>query len=345
MSATRTPRPHRDVADRVRFFLDAAGLSREAFVHAVDGAIGARSLYSILNGSRRPSRALAVLIERTWGFRADFLLDGEGEVWTDAQPLGPGVVALELSPAESAVIKFMRDSVENARTIVAELEQARAWSSLFARTLALTRELDACGSSQAEADRRMYPLLAKVVYDDCRFMGSLYEQLVVLLHRRRIRKLSDDFLVHFLDELPRNVLPTERHGELRALLRPVLQHRNAQLDRIQASIDGIHTTVENLASLGSLADRLRARRDDPPVERRLQAALAGLGPGPLQLEVQSLLGEVASDPDPGAAYWLRLQRLLRHLLSELDQDVPVVPALSVEDLDARYESLLDPLTA
>src|SRR5262249_26771208 len=71
-----------DVAVRFRYFLEQASLTREEFVAATDGAITARSLYAVLSGARRPSRALAVLIERTWGFRADFLLHGTGEMWS-----------------------------------------------------------------------------------------------------------------------------------------------------------------------------------------------------------------------------------------------------------------------
>src|SRR5688572_12402740 len=58
-------------AERFRYFLHTRGLSREAFVAGVDGAVAEKTLYALLDGSRRPSRALAVLIERTWGFRAD----------------------------------------------------------------------------------------------------------------------------------------------------------------------------------------------------------------------------------------------------------------------------------
>jgi hypothetical protein len=124
--------PHLDVADRFRTLLEGTGLTREGFVAALDGAVSARSLYAVLCGARRPSRSLALLIERTWGFRASYLLDGESPAWTRAESIGPGVVAVELSQAESAVIKFMRTSVENSRTLLAELDHAacgRACSS------------------------------------------------------------------------------------------------------------------------------------------------------------------------------------------------------------------------
>jgi hypothetical protein len=339
-------RPHRDVADRLRTLLDSVGLSRGEFVEAVGGAIGARSLYSVLNGTRRPSRALAVLIERTWGFRSEYLLTGRGEAWTEPQAIGPGVVALELSAVENAVIKFMRTSVENARTMKSALEQAQAWSRLFGRSLALIRELDVLGNSDSDQDRRIYPLLVKIVYEDCRFMAGQYEQLITLCHRRRVHKLSDDFLGHFVGDVARGPLPPDQQEALGAMLRPVVELRRRKLQAIERAIDHVLANVDNVCRLDSLVRWLRARCDDGSARRRLDAVgrLTALT-GPLSQEIQALLDQMASEADPAATYWRRLQKLLRDLLKEIDQDIPTVEIVTVEELRARHEALLDPLTA
>src|SRR5213076_2843427 len=140
---------------RFRYFLRARGLSREDFVAAVDGAITAKSLFSVMSGARRPSRALAVLMERTWGFRAEFLLEGRGPMWRAAPARSGGS---GLAPQEEAVVAFMRRSVENARTMERELARAESWERLFARAMALIEELEACAASSDAGDRAIYPL-------------------------------------------------------------------------------------------------------------------------------------------------------------------------------------------
>lgn len=342
----RSGRPHRDVADRLRFFLNSVGLSPEQFVSAIDGAIARRSLYSVLSGARRPSRALAVLIERTWGLRAEYLLAGRGEPWTPAQSLGPGMVALELSEDEASVISFMRRSAENARTLVAELEQARAWSRLFASSLELVRELDACGASESPEDRRIYPFLVKIVYQHCRFMADQYEQLVTLMHRRRVSKLSDGYLQRFLDELPREALPREEQEALRGALTPVFERRRRKLQALEQSIARVHATIDNLCSLGSFAERARMHYRQPRIQHRMEALgrLSRLAEGRLQDELRALLNAIEADADPSASYSRRLRRLLRDVAESAEQDFPVVETQSVEKLREYYDALLDPLT-
>ena len=340
--------PHRDVADRFRFFLDTVGLSREGFIAAVDGAIGARSLYSVLSGARRPSRALAVLIERTWGLRADYLLAGRGEMWTRASELGAGVVAIGLSTAEGEVIEFMRRSTEDARAVMAELEQIQNWSRLFSRVIELVRELDACGSSHDPADIRVYPLLAKVVYEDCSLMARQYGQFVGLLHERRFHKLRDGFFLHFLERLPRGTMPPQEYEALRTTLKSVLKQRHERLRKLEKAIDEARETIENLCNTGSLVQRAKAHcASDPRIGRRHAAArrLAEMADGALHRELQELLGELAEECDPSTTYSSRLLRLLRDLLSELEQPVPSIETYSAEDLEMRYEALMEPLTA
>src|SRR5262249_28507501 len=176
------PNPHAAVAERFRYFLEATELSREDFVAKVGGAITPRSLFSILSGARQPSRALALLVEKTWGYRADFLLEGKGEMWTS-----PSRGQASLSPLEQEGLAFMRRSVENAGEMQRALDNARIWERLFARTLGMLRELEACAAS--EEQRVLYPAFAKLVYEDSRFLADKFEQLLALLHRRRVHRL------------------------------------------------------------------------------------------------------------------------------------------------------------
>ena len=79
---------HQAVARRFAELLEHLEMDRAQFVAALDDAVSERSLYSILNGHRRPSRSLAVLIERSWGFRAEYLLHGQGPTWAVAAETG-----------------------------------------------------------------------------------------------------------------------------------------------------------------------------------------------------------------------------------------------------------------
>jgi hypothetical protein len=340
------------VAERFRYFLEAQGLDRKSFVERVDGAVTAKTLFSVLSGARRPSRALAVLIERTWGFRAAFLLDGRGPMWRQVE--GEATTTGEaLSPAERAVVAFMRRSVENARTLSRECERAELWERLFARTLALIAELDACARSDDTGDRAVYPLFVKLVYEECQFAAARYAQLGALHIRRRVHKLTDQYLARYLDELARPMLSPEEHAELQRTLAPVLARRRRGLSAIDESIAALTTTLRNLEGLGSPRALLEAtaqtRRggDERAHLARLEALVRALPPESLPArQRRALLATVAQaqralPPAPSLAE--RLQRLARDLLAGLGVDV-AVESQSVEELRALHHATVAPLT-
>jgi hypothetical protein len=341
-------RPHQEVASRFRYFLLSVGLARDEFVAATGRAIDSRSLFPILSGTRRPSRALAMLIERTWGFRADYLLEGEGEMWVRSEPaLGEGR-GDGLSRPEATVLGFMRSSVNHARALESQLDQVGAYSRLFERLLEISRELDACGRSGSESDLLSYPLFAKLVYQDCIFMAEKYEQLATLLHRRRVHLLTDHFIRHFVAGVPREILsPAEIH-KLDAMLRPVVEHRREALRVLEDSIRALRATIEQLCGLGSLGELVRSRcgrsllqRQHELVERLVESA-----PAALRGEARGLVSGLRSEADPTALYWKRLQYLLRDLLEGIDEPRPAaMEAQGPEELRARYDALLEPLTA
>lgn len=342
--------PHRDVADRFRYFLHAAELTREAFIDRIDGAITAASLFSILNGSRRPSRPLAALIERTWGFRADFLLHGDGGMWLASGPAAPEATsaplprAEALSPREQEVIAFMRASVENARALESELTRARVWARLFGRTIDLLRQLDACGMSRSESDVRIYPLFVKLVYDECRTMAHEYEQLVSLLQERRVHKLVDGFLHHFVERVPREILTGEERNRLQAMLAPVVKHRRQRLQALERSLTAVNETIDNLCRLGSFEDLIERESSAAGRRRRLSGRLLEKVAAPDRDEVRKILSELEPETDSQVAYWARLQRLVRDLMGDITTETRTVEAQTTEQLRAKRLAAVDPLT-
>jgi len=348
------------VAERFRYFLEASGLSRASFVERVDGAITAKSLFSVLNGTRRPSRALAVLIERTWGFRAAFLLHGEGPLWRSA-PMsrdddkhtrsdGPATAGLlGLSPQEADVVGFMRRSIENARTLSRELARAQLWEKLFARTLSLIAELEACAHSDDPGDRAIYPLFVKLVYEEAQFAAARHAQLGALSVRRRVHRLTDRYLERYLDEVPRDLLTTDEHAALMRMLRPILARRKQAVRAIDESLAAVATTLENLSDLGSpralldAAARERRSARGRAAGERLGKLLAKLPARSLPKAVRKELAAVADGGAPPSLLEL-LQRLARDLLTGLEVEV-AVPSQSVEELRALHHATVAPLTA
>lgn len=181
----RARAPHAAVATRFRHFLEACALDRSQFVAGVDGAIDARTLYPILNGTRRPSRALAVLIERTWGFRADYLLDGIEPAWgtppaVDAvEPAGP------VTDFEGELLAFVRRSLDNVHSMRLDLERGLQWERLFARTERLLETLDATAG-----DDGSHAAAIGMVFDDCLRAAAVFERFTIAIQRRRALQLT-----------------------------------------------------------------------------------------------------------------------------------------------------------
>ncbi len=231
------------VAERFAYFLEVTRLDRESFVAAVDDAIGARSLYSVLSGQRRPSRALAVLIERTWGFRADFLLDGTGPMWAtttraDTSPDG-------LSASEREVIDFMRGSIENAKTIRIELEKARLWRHIFERTLVLLDGLERRRDDRGDDDRGDDDATALIglVLDDSHRSARIFERYVMAMHRRRTMRLTVLFLDRYLDPAGLKVGRTARRAvtDARREVSAAVRDTDTEIAVLRERLDAIAT--------------------------------------------------------------------------------------------------------
>lgn len=224
------------VGERFAYFLDASDLTRDTFVEAVDGAIGARSLYAVLSGQRRPSRSLAVLIERIWGFRADFLLDGSGPMWAS---IPAGVAESDgLSPAEREVVTFMRESVENAKSIRIELDKARLWRRVFDRTLTSLMTLE--GRRDHADDMASIAL----VLDDSQRSARAFERYIVALHRRRAMRLTELFVNHYAAEsrLPVSSIGAATLHDTRRLVGTSVEQLDDEIHTMRKRLEAIATT-------------------------------------------------------------------------------------------------------
>lgn len=335
--------PHLEVAERFRSFLSAVGLSRSEFAAAVDGAIEPQSLFSLMNGHRRPSRALAVLIERSWGFRADFLLDGTGEAWTKPAYASDHVGGAALSPDEAAVVDFLRASPQHAQDLEALLDQARAWDALLTRLQRLWDELEECAGSEDAQERSRLPLLAKLVLEDLRFAARQYEALSVLLHRQRVRRIADGLIERFFRQVPADLLSAEEALEVAERLRPGLERRREEARHAGLSLERIQRNIEEFCRLGGVAERVRERAGESSLaaKRELVARLAEHAPEPLREEAVAFVAELEQEDAPGVVFRRRLERVVRGL--RLDEGTAgVLPdAFGPDALATRYDALLD----
>ncbi len=338
--------PHEDVAQRFRQFLDAVGLSRTEFAKAVDGAIEARSLFSVLNGHRRPSRALAVLIERSWGFRAEFLLEGQGEAWTKPAYEAPSIGGAALAPGEAAVVDFMRTSADNARAMELQLEQAWAWWRGVQQLGRSTAPLEACETDASEADLQRYPLLLRLVVEQLRLLSERQEEVLRLQHRDRASQMLEDLLLRFGREIPSGLLNDAERARLEAVIEPTLSRVREQRAGLLESLDRTRTSLAALHEMGDLQERVAAGHG-PSLHSRhrdLLAQLAEQGPSELRDEAARLAADLERERDPTRALATRLLRVIDALHDELRESNPIVTdATSVEALQARYEGLLEPL--
>ena len=180
---------HTAVARRFAELLGNLELDRAQFVAAVDGAVSERSLYSILNGHRRPSRSLAVLIERTWGFRADYLLSGEGPAW--AASAG----ASERPSADLEAVQAVAGrSPEHARTLRRDLDDAVLWTELWQRTSRMLERLES-NATPPPLER------ARLAFNECLEVADRYGELAGLKYRRRVLHLVRAFMSRTLDSV------------------------------------------------------------------------------------------------------------------------------------------------
>jgi len=200
---------HPDVAERFRYLLESLGLDRAGFVAAVDGAVSEQTLYSLLNGHRRPSKALAVLVERTWGFRADYLLHGEGPTWLPARVRGGEA---QHTPDELAVLDVLSRSPQLARTLRRDLDDAVLWSDLWERTQSVLDELAALSKENPPGN---FGELAREAFTESIWLSDRFEELMTRKLRRRGVHLVSAFLAHCevcLGPDASNLLPETLHS-------------------------------------------------------------------------------------------------------------------------------------
>jgi hypothetical protein len=233
---------HPGVAERFRYLMESLGLDRAGFVRAVDGAVSEQTLYSLLNGHRRPSRALAVLIEKLWGFRAAYLLGGEGPVW--AAPMGPDDQR-DRSPDELAVLEVLSRSPELARTLRRDLDDAVLWSDLWQRTQEMLEELERLAR---EAPTATFAELAREAFVESVWLSDRFEELVTRKLRRRGVHLVYAFLRHC-----ENCLGEEAAALLPADLRSAAASREKQL---RAAEDALRQRLRHHADQPSLLESL-----------------------------------------------------------------------------------------
>jgi hypothetical protein len=331
---------HEGVAERFRYFLEARGLSREAFVAAVDGAVTAKTLYTLLDGTRRPSRALAVLIERTWGFRAEFLLAGEGAMWTRVRP-EQGGGSFTLGDGEARLIACMRRSLDNARELEECLERTELWEQLFSHVRVLLAELEVTSQSDDPTLRARYPAFVRLVYDECLLLAEQFARLTTLAHRRRVHRLVDRYLKRFVMQLGATQLGARQRRELSALLAPVDEQREQLLSALSDSMQALRLTLTRVSELGSPAALFGERERN--VRRHLQVAeqlrkLAETTDGASARTLHKLARELG--PSERDQLGRGLSRMLSGLLSELDGSIARETPLSVAELMERRRRVI-----
>lgn len=200
---------HTAVARRFAELLESLDLDRHGFVQAVDGAVTERSLYSILNGHRRPSRSLAVLIERTWGYRADYLLRGEDPAWRKADRSADTAFTAD----EAAILSALSGSPDIARTLRRDLDDSVLWTELWQRTGRMLQQLEQSDSAMLQpADR------ARVAFSECMAVADAFGELNTARYQRRLLHLVVSFISQVLDRMLAEQLDGVEGETFRSLL-------------------------------------------------------------------------------------------------------------------------------
>ena len=314
--------PHSDVAERFQRFLKEVDLDREGFAAAVDGAISPHSLFSVLNGHRRPSRALAVLVERSWGFRADFLLDGKGEMWTQPAYGSSLIGGAVLSPLEAAVVGFMRDSVDNARAMDEQLEIAATWSNLTSRLHRLADELVACGEGGSDGDLCAYPLVASLLFEAVRRAADEHRQLTSLLQQLRVEKLLDPIVDRCLREIPASFPDAATHEPLAEALAALARRRSQLRAGLEEAAAEARKHLREADEPGEVAGLARERAEQLRQRRSQFARLAKLASKQDEAEARALAAEFESTRSDGQLVAEWLERVVRELSREAQAATP-----------------------
>lgn len=235
-------------AERFRFFLSAVKVGREEFLERIDNAITKSSLLSILNGHRRPSRTLAVLIQTLWGFKADFLLTGEGSMWQQPEAADSDH---GLSHEEVEIISFMRSSVANAEEIRSVKRKSEIWTTLFARTQTILDQLEVLVQSKDFSQRGTYPVMVALALEDALDAAEYFGKYTSKFHEQRVLLLVERFVHRFAIELPRQILPHQDYKKSVDFIRPLLIKLKDERRSIHDSLKNCEQILENINNLDS----------------------------------------------------------------------------------------------
>ncbi len=273
---------HLPVARRFAELLESLELSRADFVAAVDGAVSERSLYSILNGHRRPSRSLAVLIERIWGFRADYLLNGQNPAWAVVETAGSSQTG---SDDERAVLAMLTGSPELARTLRRDLDDSVLWTKLWQRTnrmLEGIRQQEGQQEGQKEAERAALGPAdrTRIAFNECMSVADACGELANARYQRRTLHLVASFVARALEDLS-----ADAAGPEIATLKALLAEAESVRERLAEKEQAIRTQLTERANAPSpledlnglapeaVAGKLLASRiDEALVRYRLRAS-------------------------------------------------------------------------
>ena len=239
---------HQAVARRFAELLEHLEMDRAQFVAALDDAVSERSLYSILNGHRRPSRSLAVLIERSWGFRADYLLHGRGSAWAVAASEG---ATRTPSDDEIAVLDMLAGAPELARTLRRDLDDSVLWTNLWQRTNRMLEGVRAVveDSPLSPTDR------TRIAFNECMAVADAFAELAGTRYQRRTLHLVVSFIARALEDLPDEdpYLQADTLRQLRAEAESVRENLAEREQAIRARLTDRVDAPSPLSALDELA--------------------------------------------------------------------------------------------
>ena len=340
---------HHQVAERFRYFLTAKQLEKKQFLEGIDHAITTSSLFSILNGNRKPSRALAVLIERTWGFRAEFLLKGEGEMWS----LPASSQHSHLSEDEENIIQFMRQSVTNAREVSQSKEIRDLWNRVNNRRLRVLKELEEVAQSSNKEHSIRYPMLAQAAFVETQLILETYDQYVEVFNARRSHELLTQFVRRYLLEFSRSILNYNEWNHLQEIIRPTLEKRKIELDLLDTSLKNLKNTLQNLVSMSLPSERagtlnindmnfaLDGARDQL---KKLKAHLHSTRDGSQGEDIEASIGAIEMQLKAALPnHWPGMKDITRRLLSLLKDQSELIPHKSTTELNDYFQQQLTPV--
>lgn len=256
---------HQAVARRFAELLEHLEMDRSQFVAAVDEAVSERSLYSILNGHRRPSRSLAVLIERIWGFRAGYLLHGQSPAWTAADDSSANRSA---SDDEVAIHEMLAGAPELARTLRRDLDDSALWTDLWQRT---NRMLEGIRVTAGDASPLGPAERTRIAFDECMLVADSFSELASARYQRRTLHLVASFVSRALEELSAD----DPHLE-KEILKGLRQEAEAIRERLAVRERALRAALIERADAPSPLAALQALPPGAVAGKLLESRISGV---------------------------------------------------------------------